>query len=74
MQTNSRWARLGCTLLVTLISNPDGQRFLADDPFLLQIVDCFAQLDPVSHAKHVKENVPFPDGSIATVQQQSFFF
>ncbi|KAF8517336.1 Rapamycin-insensitive companion of mTOR, N-term-domain-containing protein [Gautieria morchelliformis] len=45
-KSNSRWARLGRTLLVTLISNPDGQRFLAEDPFLGQIVDCFAQLDP----------------------------
>ena len=38
---------MGCTLLVTLIGNPDGRSFLAEDPFLGQIVDCFAQLDPV---------------------------
>ncbi|KAF8578071.1 hypothetical protein K439DRAFT_1395907 [Ramaria rubella] len=45
-KSNLRWVRLGCTLLVTLLSNADGQRFLSEDPFLLQIVGCFAQLDP----------------------------
>ena len=41
--------KLGCTLLTTLMANPDGVRYLAtDDEFLPQIVKGFRQLDPVS--------------------------
>jgi hypothetical protein len=45
---NIRWVRLGCSLLTTLLSSPDGIRFLAsEDDLLKQLVKCFAQLDPV---------------------------
>ncbi len=47
-QSNLRWARLGCSLLTTLLASPDGMRFLStEDQFLTQIVKSFAQLDPV---------------------------
>ncbi|KAH7885334.1 Rapamycin-insensitive companion of mTOR, N-term-domain-containing protein [Phlebopus sp. FC_14] len=46
-QLNSRWVRLGCSILTTLLASPDGVRFLlAEDDFLRQIVKSFAQLDP----------------------------
>ncbi|KAJ8080510.1 hypothetical protein PM082_017343 [Marasmius tenuissimus] len=44
---NSRWVRLGCTLLTTLMASADGVRYLSsEDEFMSQIVKCFAQLDP----------------------------
>lgn len=43
-----KWVKLGCAFLTTLLSNPEGVRFLAqDDPFLKQIVECFDQIDLV---------------------------
>ena len=49
-KSNVRWVRLGCMLLNALLASPEGTRFLAEDEFLSQIVNCFAQLDPVSSA------------------------
>ncbi|KAJ3802454.1 Rapamycin-insensitive companion of mTOR, N-term-domain-containing protein [Lentinula aff. detonsa] len=47
IKVNLRWVRLGCSLLTTLMANPDGIRYLSlEDPFMSQIVKCFAQLDP----------------------------
>ncbi|KAL5482443.1 hypothetical protein ACEPAI_9037 [Sanghuangporus weigelae] len=47
-KTNLKWVKLGCTLLTTLMANPDGVRYLAtDDEFLPQIVKGFRQLDPL---------------------------
>ncbi|KAK0487570.1 Rapamycin-insensitive companion of mTOR, N-term-domain-containing protein [Armillaria novae-zelandiae] len=47
IKSNLRWARLGCSLLTTLLASPDGMRFLStEDQFLTQIVKSFAQLDP----------------------------
>ncbi|KAJ7505263.1 Rapamycin-insensitive companion of mTOR, N-term-domain-containing protein [Mycena galericulata] len=44
---NQRWVRLGCSLMTTLTASPDGVRYLStEDPFLSQMVKCFAQLDP----------------------------
>lgn len=46
-----KWVRLGCSLLSTLMSTPDGVRYLAhEDQFLAQIVKSFAQLDPFNGA------------------------
>ncbi|KAL0580619.1 hypothetical protein V5O48_001349 [Marasmius crinis-equi] len=48
---NSRWVRLGCSLLTTLMASVDGVRYLSsEDEFLSQIVKCFAQLDPFNGA------------------------
>lgn len=46
-KANVRWVRLGCMLMNTLLSSPEGIRFLGEDEFLTQIVKSFAQLDPV---------------------------
>lgn len=46
---NLKWIKLGCTLMTTLMANPDGLKFLAsEDELLPQISKCFAQLEPVS--------------------------
>ncbi|KAG5651655.1 hypothetical protein H0H81_007935 [Sphagnurus paluster] len=46
-KANTKWVRLGCSLLSTLMASPDGIRFLGtEDQLLLQIVKSFAQLDP----------------------------
>lgn len=56
---NTRWVRLGCSLLTTLLASPDGIRFLAsEDDLLKQLVKCFAQLDPVCF-HHVDCMFPF---------------
>ncbi|GAA6004172.1 hypothetical protein JCM10207_002465 [Rhodosporidiobolus poonsookiae] len=43
---NDKWTDLGCSLLSTLLSNPDGVQYLAEDKLLRQISDCLFQLDP----------------------------
>ncbi|KIO29376.1 hypothetical protein M407DRAFT_70503 [Tulasnella calospora MUT 4182] len=44
---NFRYIHMGCSLLTTLISCPEGVKFLRDeDPLLKQIADCLNQLDP----------------------------
>lgn len=50
-QGNAKWTHLSCTLLNTLLSNPDGIRYLHEDKLLRQIVDSLAQLDPVSRLR-----------------------
>ncbi|KZO96980.1 hypothetical protein CALVIDRAFT_480721 [Calocera viscosa TUFC12733] len=45
-----RWVRLGCRFLRVLMSHPEGQRMLAEDKFLLELMECFAQLDPFNGA------------------------
>lgn len=48
-KANIRWVRLGCSLLTTLLSSPEGVRYLGTEDHLLpQIVKSFDQLDPVS--------------------------
>ncbi|KAG8763716.1 hypothetical protein FRC11_013592 [Ceratobasidium sp. 423] len=48
-KSNARYIKLGCTLMTTLISTPDGQRYLmTEDTLLKQIVECLEQIDPVS--------------------------
>ncbi|KAF8890018.1 Rapamycin-insensitive companion of mTOR, N-term-domain-containing protein [Gymnopilus junonius] len=46
-RANTRWVRLACSVLTTLMATPDGVRYLAtEDQFLAEIVKGFAQLDP----------------------------
>ncbi|KAF8349461.1 Rapamycin-insensitive companion of mTOR, N-term-domain-containing protein [Amanita rubescens] len=43
----TKWIRLGCSLLNTLMKSPEGIKYLStEDQFLSQIVKAFAQLDP----------------------------
>lgn len=59
-----KWVKLGCTLLTTLLANPDGVRYLKGklhaaeegDRLLKQLLKGFAQLDPVS-AKLRRKNL-----------------
>lgn len=37
---NQRYTKLGCTILQTLLSNPDGVRFLIEDRLIREIADC----------------------------------
>ncbi|KAM0790272.1 hypothetical protein ACM66B_005576 [Microbotryomycetes sp. NB124-2] len=43
---NVKYTQLGCSILSTLLANPDGVRYLNEDKLLPQIADCLAQLDP----------------------------
>lgn len=45
--SNVKWVKLGCTLMNTLTSTPEGVKYLEnDDQLLAQLVKAFAQLDP----------------------------
>ncbi|PWN32613.1 uncharacterized protein FA14DRAFT_125928 [Meira miltonrushii] len=37
---NQKYTKLGCTILQTLLSNPDGVRFLLEDRLIREIADC----------------------------------
>ncbi|MCO5588188.1 hypothetical protein L7F22_042143 [Adiantum nelumboides] len=37
---NQKYTKLGCTILQTLLSNPDGVRFLIEDRLIREIADC----------------------------------
>ena len=43
---NLKWTKLGCTVLATLCSNPEGVAFLQQERLLRQIAGCLSQLDP----------------------------
>ncbi|OWZ28826.1 sterility protein Ste20 [Cryptococcus neoformans c8] len=42
---NHKWVKLGCSLLSTMLSTPEGIRFLTEDKLLKQLLDCFNELD-----------------------------
>lgn len=43
----ARYLKIGCLLMQTLLSNPDGVRYLAENKLLLQIADALSELDPL---------------------------
>jgi rapamycin-insensitive companion of mTOR len=45
---NQRYIRTGCALMKTLLQNPEGARYLADNKLLRQIAECLAQVDRLS--------------------------
>ena len=45
---NQRYVRVGCALVRTLLQNPEGVRYLADNKLLRQIAECLAQFDRTS--------------------------
>ena len=48
VQLTVKWVKIGCSLLSTLLANPDGVKYLAsEDEFLPQLFKGFSQLDPV---------------------------
>ncbi|GAA5902766.1 TORC2 complex subunit TSC11 [Sporobolomyces salmoneus] len=46
-ETTIKYTRLGCTMINTLLSDPQGAQYLAEDKLLPQIADCLLQLEPV---------------------------
>ncbi|KAK1923142.1 Rapamycin-insensitive companion of mTOR, middle domain-containing protein [Papiliotrema laurentii] len=42
---NHKWVKLGCSILSTMLANPEGIRFLTEDKLLRQMADCFNELD-----------------------------
>ena len=64
-KANMKRVKLRCTLITTLISNPDGLKFLErEDELLPQISKCFAQLEPVRTQIYLLK----PDSLIQTIQ------
>lgn len=45
---NQRYVRVGCALIRTLLQNPDGVKYLAENKLLRQIAECLAQVDRLS--------------------------
>lgn len=45
---NQRYVRTGCALLRTLVQNPEGTRYLAENKLLRQVAECLAQVDRMS--------------------------
>src|SRR5204862_399668 len=45
---NQKYVKIGCALFHTLLHNPEGLKYLAEDKVLRQIAECLAQLDPMS--------------------------
>lgn len=45
---NQRYVRTGCALLRTLMQNPEGIKYIADNKILRQIAECLAQVDRMS--------------------------
>ncbi|KAJ3339684.1 hypothetical protein HDU93_007910 [Gonapodya sp. JEL0774] len=46
----AKYVRIGSELLSVLVSNPEGFRYLVEDPLLAQIAQCLMQLDPLYNA------------------------
>lgn len=47
-QPNHKWVKLACTVLSTMLANPEGIKYLTEDKLLRQMVECFNELDQVS--------------------------
>lgn len=47
-QPNQRYVRIGCSLIRTLLANPEGVRYLAEHKLLRQVAECLAQVDRLS--------------------------
>ena len=45
---NQRYVRTGCALMRTLVSIPEGIKYLAENKFLRQVAECLAQVDRMS--------------------------
>lgn len=45
---NQRYVRVGCSLMRTLLSSPEGIRYLAENKLLRQLAECLAQVDRLS--------------------------
>ncbi|KAJ3208873.1 hypothetical protein HDU67_006498 [Dinochytrium kinnereticum] len=43
----SMFVRLGCELFKTLLSSPEGVRYMSESKFLPELAECLGQLDPI---------------------------
>lgn len=43
----ARYLKTGCTLITTLLSNPDGVRYLSENKLLGQVAEALSELDPL---------------------------
>ncbi|KAF8967140.1 Rapamycin-insensitive companion of mTOR, N-term-domain-containing protein [Flammula alnicola] len=59
-RANTKWVRLGCSLLTTLMASPDGVRYLStEDQFLAQIFNGVPDSDPIFSKKRVAETLTY---------------
>ncbi|WVQ77136.1 hypothetical protein IAR50_006819 [Cryptococcus sp. DSM 104548] len=42
---NYKWVKLGCSLISTMLSTPEGLKYLMEDKLLRQLLDCLNELD-----------------------------
>ncbi|ODO05811.1 hypothetical protein I350_04872 [Cryptococcus amylolentus CBS 6273] len=42
---NYKWVKLGCSLISTMLSTPEGLRYLMEDKLMRQLLDCLNELD-----------------------------
>ncbi|KAH7139446.1 Rapamycin-insensitive companion of mTOR, N-term-domain-containing protein [Dendryphion nanum] len=45
---NQRYVRIGCSLINTLLQNPEGVRYLSDSKFIRQVAECLSHFDRMS--------------------------
>ncbi|KAF2019652.1 cytosolic regulator pianissimo [Aaosphaeria arxii CBS 175.79] len=45
---NQRYVRIGCSLLNTLLQNPEGVRYLSESKFIRQVAECLSHFDRMS--------------------------
>ncbi|GAA6063262.1 hypothetical protein JCM10212_004996 [Sporobolomyces blumeae] len=46
-EMTAKWTRLGCSVMATLLTHPEGVQYLAEDKLLPQIAECLLQLEPL---------------------------
>ncbi|WVR08773.1 hypothetical protein IAU60_005831 [Kwoniella sp. DSM 27419] len=42
---NHKWVKLGCSMISTMLSSPEGIRFITEDKLMKQLLECFTELD-----------------------------
>ncbi|KAK4048462.1 hypothetical protein OIO90_005793 [Microbotryomycetes sp. JL221] len=70
---NYKWTMLGCQMLTTMLASPDGIRYLYEDKFLPQIVDCLNQLDPLTNQQPQSSTLLFSKQRMETTMVGGYF-
>lgn len=52
-QPTQKWVTLGCTLLNTMLSCPEGIRYLTEDKLVSQMAACFSDIDEVRSTDNI---------------------
>ena len=50
-ERNHKWVQLACGLVSTMLTTPEGLKYLREDKLLKQLADCFIELETVSPIK-----------------------